>query len=352
MKCNVFNVILFLRKKNYIQKRTLHMKKYTQLKEEERAKIFELRQIGHGVSFISKNLNRDKSTISRELKRNRYSDSIEYLPDKAHVMAKERKHILSLKIDKFPKFKKYIFNKLQEKWSPDVISAKSMEEIGLDISAESIYQYCYNDKNKNLKWFLLLSSKRKKRLQFHARKSKKVLIPERISIHDRPEAINQRLEFGHYEGDLTFCKGDRSVNILVLTERITKMSFFIKNSSKNATEVGKNCFNALAKINQGARKTITFDNGLEFVNHLLLKNFLKMDTYFCDKHSPWQKGQVEKTNAMLHRFIPKKSSLLALDESSLIKIQNQFNNIPRKILGYKTPIELFTKYLQGVALQT
>ena len=61
MKCNVFNVILFLRKKNYIQKRTLHMKKYTQLKEEERAKIFELRQIGHGVSFISKNLNRDKS---------------------------------------------------------------------------------------------------------------------------------------------------------------------------------------------------------------------------------------------------------------------------------------------------
>lgn len=328
------------------------MKKYTQLKEEERVQIFKLRQNGCGIRIISKELNRDKSTISRELNRNKYSDSIKYLPDKAHVMAKKRRHILSLKIDRFPKLKKYIFNKLKEKWSPDVISAKAKQEIKIDISAESIYQYCYNEKNKGLKWFLFLASKRKKRLQLYARRPRKILIPERISIHDRPEAINQRLEFGHYEGDLTFCKGDRSVNLLVLTERITKMSFFIKNSSKNATEVGKNCFNALAKINQGARKTITFDNGLEFVNHLLLKNFLKMDTYFCDKHSPWQKGQVEKTNAMLHRFIPKKSSLLALDESSLIKIQNQFNNIPRKILGYKTPIELFTKYLQGVALQT
>ena len=71
------------------------------------------------------------------------------------------------------------------------------------------------------------------------------------------------------------------------------MSFIIKNNSKHATEVGKNCFNALSKIDQNARKTITFDNGLEFVNHLLLRKFLKMDTYFCDKRSPWQKGQVE-----------------------------------------------------------
>jgi IS30 family transposase len=71
----------------------------------------------------------------------------------------------------------------------------------------------------------------------------------------------------------------------------------------------KNCFNALTKIDQSARKTITFDNGFEFVNYLLLKKFLKIDTYFCDKRSPWKKGQVEKTNAMLHRFIHKKSLL-------------------------------------------
>ena len=77
-----------------------------------------------------------------------------------------------------------------------------------------------------------------------------------------------------------------------------------------------------------------------------------MKTYFCDPHSPWQKGQVEKTNAMLHRFIPKKASLSTIDEYALIEIQNKFNNIPRKILGYETPAELFNQFLEGVALQT
>ena len=328
------------------------MKKYTQLKEEERVEIFKLRQSGHKIKKIAAKLNRAKSTISRELARNKYSDIIAYLPDKAHIMAKKRRHVQPLKIDKIPKLKKYILKKLEKKWSPDVISAKSKAEINCKVSAETIYQYCYNEKNKKLKWFLLLASKRKKRLQIHARKPRKVLIPERVSIHDRPEAINKRSEFGHFEGDLTFCKGNRSVNLLILTERVTKMSFIIKNNSKHATEVGKNCFNTLSKIDQNARKTITFDNGLEFVNHLLLRKFLKMDTYFCDKRSPWQKGQVEKTNAMLHRFIHKKALLSNIDDSSLIEIQNQFNNIPRKVLGYKTPLELFTKYLKRVALRT
>jgi IS30 family transposase len=328
------------------------MKNYTQLREEERVKIFELRQLGHGVRSIARQLNRDKGTVSREFTRNGYSDSIEYLPDKAHVMVKNRKHILQRKIDQFTELKNYVFSKLQEMWSPDVIAAKSKEEIGIDISHESIYQYCYDDKNKNWRWYLLLALKRKKRLQAHARKPRKVLIPRRTSIHERPEIINDRLEIGHFEGDLTFCRGDRSVNLLVLTERITKISFLVKNNSKHATEVGKNCFNALAKMNYEVRKTITFDNGLEFVNHTLLMDFLKMDTYFCDKHSPWQKGQVEKTNAMLHRFIPKSSSLSGLDEISLMQIQNKFNNIPRKIIGYKTPAELFNQHLGGVALRT
>ncbi len=88
------------------------------------------------------------------------------------------------------------------------------------------------------------------------------------------------------------------------------------------------------------------------MNHLLLKKFLKMDTYFCDKRAPWQKSQVEKTNAMLHRFIHIKALLTNIDDLSLIEIQNQFNNIQRKVLDYKAPLELFTKYLKCVALRT
>ena len=100
------------------------MKKYTQLKEEERVEIFKLRQSGHKIKKIAAKLNRAKSTISRELARNKYSDIIAYLPDKAHIMAKKRRHVQPLKIDKIPKLKKYILKKLEKKWSPDVIAAK------------------------------------------------------------------------------------------------------------------------------------------------------------------------------------------------------------------------------------
>jgi IS30 family transposase len=123
-------------------------------------------------------------------------------------------------------------------------------------------------------------------------------------------------------------------------------------NQKKATVVGKNLFNTLALIPAEIRKSVTFDNVTEFVNHRLARDFLGMNTFFCDPHSPWQKGQVEKTNAMLHRYISKKSSLFALDEKSLKNIQNQFNNIPRKVLGYKTSAELLNESLLGVALQT
>jgi IS30 family transposase len=85
-----------------------------------------------------------------------------------------------------------------------------------------------------------------------------VLILKRLSIHDRPEAINKRSEFGHLEGDLTFCKRNCSVNLLILTERVTKMSFIIKNNSKHATKFGKNRFNALSKIDQSGVSTNYF----------------------------------------------------------------------------------------------
>lgn len=328
------------------------MQVYTHLRFEEREKIFELRQNGAGIKHIAKIINRDKSTVLRELKRNQYSDSIEYLPDKANNMAKQRKYILETKISRFPKLKNYIVEKLRNKWSPDVIAGRLRLEGEFDISTETIYQYIYSEEGKALGLYHYLASRSKARNRRHARKPRKVIIPERISIHDRSEAANKREEVGHFEVDLTFCKGNRSANIMVLTERKTRYSLFIKNESKKATEVGKNLFNALAFIPTDIRKSATFDNGTEFVNHRLVRDFLGINTYFCDPHSPWQKGQVEKTNAMLHRFIPKKSSLSTLDGNSLKNIQNQFNNTPRKVLGYRTSTELFNESLLGVALRT
>ena len=328
------------------------MKVYTQLKLEERENIFKLRQNGVGIKLIARIINRDKSTISRELKRNKYIDSIVYLPDKANSMARHRKYVLKPKIDRLGDLKCYIIEKLKEKWSPDAIAGRLKIDGCSKVSTETIYQYVYSDKNRESGLHHYLATKNKKRNQRHGRKARKIIIPERVSIHMRSKNANERKEVGHFEADLTFCKGSGSTNIMVITERKTRYSFFVKNDSKRATDIGKKLFNILASIPSNIRKSVTFDNGGEFVNHRLARDFLHVKTYFCDPHSPWQKGQVEKTNAMLHRFIPKKSSLSTLDEKSLKDIQNQFNNIPRKVLNYRTSTELFNESLLGVALRT
>ena len=114
----------------------------------------------------------------------------------------------------------------------------------------------------------------------------------------------------------------------------------------------QNIFNFLALVPSLARKYIIFYNGIEFTRHTLLKHGMKMDTFFCNPSSPWQKAQVKKTNAMLHRYIPKNNSLEAILVAELGVIKDKLNNTPRKILKYKTPAEIFTQEINRVALRT
>ena len=165
--------------------------------------------------------------------------------------------------------------------------------------------------------------------------------------------IETREEFGHLEGDLTFFTNNQSTNIGVVVERKTRFTQLLLNQSKHTTVVMKGMFNKLAKLPTFARRSITFDNGLEFARHTLLKRFMAMETYFCDKHSPWQKGQVEQMNVMLHRYLPKNSNLKEVSYEQIELIQHKLNNRPRKCLGYKTPAEAFyDELLGGVALHS
>ena len=317
------------------------MNNYSHLSLEERLKVYQYKQEKCGVREIARRINRDKSTISRELSRNKYSDAIDYLPDIAQQKAEERKYILEFKIDQNETLKYYIFEKLKEKWSPDIIAHRAMQDIGFNISSETIYQYIYHSENQYLGWYQFLMSGRKKRNPFKGRKVRQKIIPNQVSIHERPDVINKRLESGHFEGDLTFFKGDQSRNVGVLIDRATRFLILIKNESKKSTEVIKNMFNALAQLPEHMRKSITFDNGLEFTYHELLQQFLGIDTYFCDKHSPWQKGSVERHNAMLHWWLPKNITISQLSDQELFSVQNQINNRPRKMFGYLSASELF-----------
>jgi|TARA_B100001964_G_scaffold204116_1_gene233579 IS30 family transposase len=323
------------------------MANYTHFRKEERMAIFELKQQGLSNVAIARELGRHKSNIGKELQRN--SSDVGYLPDTAHAKALERKAKHAPKLDRCPELLDHVSEKLRIGWSPEAIAGRAKKEkregawsLPLLVSHESIYQFIYSVEGLKLGLYKLLAKGKSKRGFLCGRKSRnKPAIPNRVSIHERPKIIDRKSEFGHFEGDLTFCKGERSMNIGVLVEKSTRFALCIKNDSKKAVVVMKGIFNTLAQLPAAARKTLTLDNGTEFVYHTILSKFMDMKTYFCDPHSPWQKGQVERTNALLHRFIDKKTNLKKLSNKAMQHAVAKLNDTPRKCLGFQTPAELF-----------
>ncbi len=329
------------------------MREYNQLSLDDRRELYVMLKNGEGVNTIARALCRSGSTISKELKRNTVNERIGYLPDEAHRMALERKAKHGLKINRHPELKSMVIEQLRDGWSPEVIAGRMrLKKSPFWVSHEAIYQFVYGDEGRKFGLFKHLLRARPRRGMVGGRRPRSA-IPERVSIHDRPAHIATREEFGHLEGDLTFFRNNKSTNIGVVVERKTRFIQLLFNQSKHAVVVMKGIFNKLAKLPAFARKSITFDNGLEFVRHTLLKRFMSMNTYFCDKHSPWQKGQVEQMNVMLHRYLPKKSNINEVSYEQIELIQDKLNNRPRKCLGFKTPAEAFSEELcQFVALRT
>lgn len=330
------------------------MQEYTQLKLDERKKLYVMKKEGIPVGKIAQALNRHKSSLYRELGRNTLDPIVGYLPDEANILAQERKSKLARKLDRQPELKATVIEQLEDGWSPEIIAGRGNRESSLfRISHEAIYQFIYGNEGQRLGLYKFLLRARPKRGLVHGRKSQKAKIPDRVSIHDRPAHIETREEFGHLEGDLTFFTDNQSMNLGVVVERKTRLVQLIKNESKHAAIVMRGMFNKLAELPNVARRSITFDNGLEFVKHTALKKFMDMNTYFCDKHSPWQKGQVEQTNSMLHRYLPKNSNLKEVTHEQIKFVESKLNSRPRKCLGFKTPAEAFSEELSKfVALQT
>ena len=314
---------------------------------------FKDRQVIHHMRFIEKAslqkiadfIDKSKSAISYELS-NRKEKS-KYIPAIAHSKYKK---ILRKKdgfcLDNNPKALKYLKNKLiNHKWGLEVISYKMKEDIGFSISTEALYEYIYNSPNaQKLELYKYLPRKRQNRLKQGSRK-KRIIIPNRVSISNRDPIADKKKEIGHFEVDLTFHKNNRSSNISAMIDKATQKVILCFNRNKTRNTVCCGLLEKISKIPKYVRKTMTFDNGGEFANHINyhLKGF---KTYFCDAYSPWQKGLVEKINSMIHRIFPKDKDITKLTTKKLQKIENLLNNMPRKILGYKTPNQVWNEKLK------
>lgn len=311
------------------------MIRYKQITIEEREKIYQFLKSNISLTQIAQEIGRHKSSISREISRNR-SQKLGYLPDRANNLSLGRKNRNLSKIEKFPDLKKYIIDKLSlDKWSPEMIAGRMRhEKLPVKISHETIYKYIYSYPGQKLKLYQYLMLARPKRQLKYSRRKR--ILPQAYKISNRPEYINNRSEFGHFEGDLTFFKGSKNGNISVLVERLSRKAFLIKNNNKTSKNV---MLKIAAKTkNIPAIKSITFDNGGEFTQFGLL-GLQNIQAYFCNPGAPYQKGQVERTNVCLHKFIPKKSDFNTITEAQIEYANNKMNNLPKKCLHFLTPNE-------------
>jgi transposase, IS30 family len=209
------------------------------------------------------------------------------------------------------------------------------------INHESIYQFLYDPAQKDEKLWEYLPRSHRKRRRWLGRRSRSVQIPNRVSIRHRPAEIGNREEFGHWEGDTIVGDGHRS-GIHTEVERISRLVFAYKVAkirAKETSEVELFLFSRLPKL---ARQSTTLDNGSEHYLHTRLQAELGMKTYFADPYFSWQRGTNESTNGLIRRHFPKGTDFHLVSQEAVNEVVAHLNSTPRKVLGYQTPLEVFT----------
>lgn len=258
---------------------------------------------------------------------------------KSYVRRKDSKY-QGKAINKNKELEKYIIEGLKKHFNPDEISGRmKYDQKPFYASKTAIYEWLRTSRGN--KYCEYLYSNRYYVKKRKAKKTKRLMIPNRIGIEKRPLGATNRTRYGHYEGDtIVSGKNTKSKHALsVIYERKAKYIDVTKIINLRPTTNNKAILKMKKKI---IMKSVTMDNGIENTKH----EELKIPAYFCDSYSSWQKGGVENANKMIRKFIPKKSDISDYSEEYVKEIVEILNNKPRKSLGYRTANEvMITKKL-------
>ena len=323
---------------------------YNQLDIEDRVMIGILKAKGDSVREIGRKLGRSHSTILRELRRNACPvHGQDYLAHRAEAIAEKRKREAGYRERlKSRRIRKHVRRKLRLGWTPEQI-ANSLKKLHPDmyVCHESIYQYVHTDALDYRGYLPRRHKKRKKKGQ--SRKHHISHIANRISIDERPEHIDTREEFGHWEADSMVSSKNRKAGLIVLAERKTRFIRLKKVDGRTAQIARKAITRKLCRYPADSRRSITYDNGSENVEHELVNKALGTKSYFCNPYRSWEKGLVENTCGLIRRFIPKKTNIAHISDAQVRRIERLLNNRPRKCLDYATPAEVFAKLCGALA---
>lgn len=174
------------------------------------------------------------------------------------------------------------------------------------------------------------------------KKNRKSMIPNRTCITERPTYIDNKSQFGHWEGDsIVSSKSVTSLNVMV--ERKTQYVCISRVANRGPEATKNTMIEKLGKFNKAFIKSITLDNGIEFKYHEEVTKALGTKTYFCQPYHSWEKGLVEQINGLIRRFIPKRKNLSEITDIEIKHLELLLNSRPRKLLGWDTPAEAFAK---------
>lgn len=314
----------------------------------EREEISRSLAAGHSIRRIAALLKRAPSTVSREINRNGGMSG--YRASQADQAAWDRaQRPKSCKLADNPILARIVAGKLQLQWSPEQIAGWLKREYAGNedycVSHETIYRSLFIQARGALKKELLEHLRRTRamrRSRHHTQKTDNHgRITDTVSISERPAAVEDRAVPGHWEGDLVF--GDRNSQIATLVERHTRYVMLVKVASKDTETVINALINNARQLPQELYQSLTWDRGKEMADHKRFTLATDISVYFCDPHSPWQRGSNENTNGLLRQYFPKGIDISGYSQAQLNAVARKLNERPRKTLDYQTPAERFSQ---------
>lgn len=317
----------------------------------QRGNIETLLQEKYTNKQIAERLGKDPGTISREVKKGLDGGGIyrAWVAQVAYDTNRKRcKQIPKLDHPANYRLRSRIVACLQQGWDPSMIAGRlSGEGFKLVVCAETIYEWIYTSAYATTeKLYQYLRYGKKRRTKHKGRSAQRSKIPNRVSIHERPDEVDTKSRLGDWEGDSVVYTHKHAIN--TVNERVSSLVAFTKLTQKTALQTAEA---VIAKLSHYLAYTITFDNGSEFTQHGLITDALGIAVYFADPYSSWQRGANENSNRQLRAYLPKRSDIRDLTQKELDNIAWELNNKPRRRLNWHTPQEVYDWCLQNPGKQ-
>ncbi len=309
-------------------------------------------QIARGIGF-------SRSTVSREISRHGGGGGA-YDPYAAQMRAERAaSRPKARKLDANARLRAYVIGKLALRWSPAQISARLEldfpDEEAMRVSHEAIYQALYvqgrGALRQELKLEKALRSGRRARLprsRLAAKRGAGKSWVEGCEIARRPPEADDRAVPGHWEGDLVV-GGDLKSCLITLVERTTRLLLARRLEMHPSELVTEQLAGMAGEIPPALMRTVTWDQGMEMARHADFTERTGVKVYFCDPHSPWQRGTNENTNGLVRDYFPKGTDFSKVTDEEVREMQDRLNGRPRRTLGWKRPAEAYAELLDGAA---